>query len=147
MAGGLNKFISANKTFERYSTDDGLPSNMICGILEDKQGNLWISTYKGVSEFDPKTKIFRNFDVTDGLQGLEFNNWAYHKGRDGRMYFGGTNGLNIFSAENLSQNVTIPPVLITDFELLHKSVSIGYDPLWDRTILEYPISKTKLIWS
>jgi signal transduction histidine kinase/ligand-binding sensor domain-containing protein/DNA-binding response OmpR family regulator len=143
--GGLNKFDNSNKTFKHYKVKDGLPSNMICGILEDKRGDLWMSTYKGISNFDPNKGSFRNFGIVDGLQGLEFNNWAYLKDKDGRMYFGGTNGLNVFSTENLSQNLTIPPVLITDFELLHKPVSIGYDPLWDRTILEKSISDTKLL--
>jgi len=143
--GGLNKFNSGNRTFKRYRQKDGLPNNIICGILEDERGNLWISTNKGLSRFDPQTGNFRNFGVEDGLQGLEFNYWAYYKAMDGRMYFAGTNGLNVFHPDSLKDNLLIPPVVLTDFELLHKPVSIGYDPLWGRTILEHPISETKLL--
>ncbi|MCW8803025.1 MAG: response regulator, partial [Ignavibacteriaceae bacterium] len=143
--GGLNKLDNTKKTFKHYKVKDGLPSNMISGILEDKKGNLWISTYRGISCFDPNTKMFNNYSTADGLQGSEFNLWAYYSGRNGRMYFGGTNGLNVFSPDNLEQNLTIPSVVITEFELHHKPVFIGYDPLWDRTILEKSISDTKLL--
>jgi signal transduction histidine kinase/ligand-binding sensor domain-containing protein/DNA-binding response OmpR family regulator len=144
--GGLNKFDSVKETFKRFKEKDGLPNNVICGILEDERGKLWISTYKGLSCFDPIKENFRNFGVEDGLQGLEFNYWAYHKGRNGQMYFAGsTNGLNVFYPDSIKDNQTIPPVLLTSFQLLHKPVSIGYDSSWGRTILERSISETKLL--
>ena len=143
--GGLDKFNSRNRTFKRYKEKDGLPNNTICGILEDERGNLWISTNKGLSKFDPNTDHFRNFGVEDGLQGLEFNVWAYYKTHDGKMYFGGTNGLNVFHPDSIKDNLLIPPVVITDFQILHKPVSVGYDSTWNRTILEKSISETKLL--
>ena len=139
---GLNKYNSDEKTFKHFNEKDGLPNDVICGILEDAKGNLWISTYKGISKFDPETERFRNFGVENGLQGLEFNNWAYFKDKTGRMYFGGTNGLNVFHPDSLKDNLFVPPIVITDFQILHKPVSIGYDSLWGRTILEKSISET-----
>lgn len=140
--GGFNRFDSENNTFQRYRIQDGLPSDMICGILEDEKGNLWISTYKGLSKFNPETESFKNFISADGLAGDEFNNWAYFKDKDGIMYFGGTNGLNVFHPDSLNDNPFPPPVVITDFQILHKPVAVGYDSLWDRTILTNSISET-----
>ena len=142
---GLNKFDSSTKSFKRFKEIDGLPNDVICGILEDGKGNLWISTYKGISKFDPHTERFRNFGAENGLQGLEFNNWAYFKDNSGWMYFGGTNGLNVFHPDSLIDNLFIPPIVITDFQILHKPVSIGYDSLWGRTILERSISETEFL--
>jgi ligand-binding sensor domain-containing protein len=51
----------------------GLPNNSVVGILADDEGNLWLSTGKGLSKFNPKTETFRNYDVSDGLQGNEFD--------------------------------------------------------------------------
>ncbi|RYZ19288.1 MAG: hybrid sensor histidine kinase/response regulator, partial [Sphingobacteriales bacterium] len=48
---GLNRFNPKDKTFKRYNTGDGLPSNVIYRIEEDKVGNLWISTSKGLTAF------------------------------------------------------------------------------------------------
>ena len=143
--GGLNKYNPKDKTFIRFREKDGLPNEMICGILEDDAGNLWISTYKGVSKFNPQTEKFKNFGVEDGLQGNEFNTWAFCKSKSGRMYFGGTNGLSYFHPDSLKDNLVIPPVVITDFQLLHKPVQIGYDPNWERTILQTSIAETKQI--
>ena len=140
--GGLNKFDKDSETFQRYKTDDGLPSDMICGILEDGKGNLWISSFKGLSKFNPETETFRNFSSADGLAGDEFNTWSYFKDKNGTMYFGGTNGLNVFHPDSLNDNPFLPSVVITDFQILHKPVAVGYDPLWDRTILENSLSET-----
>ncbi len=143
--GGLNKYNPKDKTFIRFREKDGLPNDMICGILEDDAGNLWISTYKGLSKFDPQNENFRNFGVEDGLQGNEFNNWAFCKSKNGTMYFGGTNGVSFFHPDSLKDNLVIPPIVITDFQLLHKPVQIGYDANWERTILQTSITETKQI--
>ena len=47
------------------TTKNGLPSNRIVGIIEDKKGNLWLGTGAGISKFDGKT--FTNYSEKDGL--------------------------------------------------------------------------------
>lgn len=143
--GGLNKFNRESETFESFKENDGLPNDVINGILEDNDGNLWISTGNGLSRFNPIQKTFRNFDAEDGLQGNEFNKGACFKGSDGKMFFGGTDGLSAFYPDSIKVNEFLPPVVITDFRLLNKPVSVGYDTLWDRSILEKAISETKEI--
>ena len=72
--------------FKRYSTDDGLPNDVIYGMLVDETGNIWISSNKGMTRFNPfdKTRIrITNYDVSHGLQSYEFNVGVYHKGRSG----------------------------------------------------------------
>lgn len=46
--GGLNRFDTESEKFKNYTVDDGLPSDIINGILEDKEGNLWLSTNDGL---------------------------------------------------------------------------------------------------
>lgn len=41
---GLFALKEADKELLQYTTDDGLPSNVIYGILEDSYGRLWVST-------------------------------------------------------------------------------------------------------
>lgn len=59
-------------TFKAYQKRNGLPGNAIRAVVEDKNGNLWISTNKGLSRFDPATEKFRNFAKEDGLNSNEF---------------------------------------------------------------------------
>jgi ligand-binding sensor domain-containing protein/signal transduction histidine kinase len=116
--GGLNKFNKKTNQWKFYIEDDGLSNNTILGILEDKNRNLWLSTHRGLSRFNPETEKFTNYYAEDGLQHNEFNQGAFCKGRDGRLYFGGINGFNTFFPENISGNTHIPPVVITNFILL-----------------------------
>ncbi len=142
--GGLNKFNREKNQFKHYTQVDGLPNEVIYGILEDDIGNLWISTNNGLSKFNPNTETFRNYDVKDGLQSNEFNMGAF-KSKNGAMYFGGNNGVNVFYPDNIKDNTQIPKIVITDFQLFHRSVPVGYDEFNNRSILEKSIMETKEI--
>jgi len=52
------------------------------------------------------------------LQSSEFNTGAFFKNRDGEMYFGGINGLNIFHPDSIRDNPHVPSVVLTSFKLL-----------------------------
>ena len=53
--------------FEVLSQEDGLVYNGVKGIVEDRNGRLWITTQNGLSVYDPKLKAFTNFSQFDGL--------------------------------------------------------------------------------
>ena len=126
--GGLNKFMVKQETFIHYGEQEGLVNTGITGILEDDQGQLWISTLNGVSKFDPQKENFKNYDVDDGLQSNEFNLGAYYKSNDGKMYFGGINGLNTFYPDSIKESQHIPPILITAFKTFDKIVKKDIPP-------------------
>ncbi|HEY9606736.1 MAG TPA: two-component regulator propeller domain-containing protein [Allocoleopsis sp.] len=129
--GGLDKFDIATETFTHYTVADGLPNNSVVGILSDDEGNLWLSTGKGLSKFNPKTEKFRNYDVSDGLQGNEFDGIKAHfRSKTGEMFFGGLNGFNAFYPDRVKDNPHIPPIVLTDFKKLNKSIKL------DRAISE-----------
>ncbi len=61
MAGGLNRFegmVAGKPKFTVYSTANGLPSNHIKSIVEDKSGNLWIATDENIVMFNHETQAF-----------------------------------------------------------------------------------------
>jgi len=127
MGGGLNKFERRSEQFKSYTTRDGLPNDVIQGILEDESGNLWLSTNNGLSKFNPETESFRNYDVNDGLLGNQFYPGAYYKAKDGEMYFGGARGLNSFYPDRMHNNMNIPRIVISDFKIFNKSVPVRSD--------------------
>jgi ligand-binding sensor domain-containing protein/signal transduction histidine kinase len=126
--GGLNKLVTptpGEEKFIHFTEKDGLANNVIYGILPDDKGNLWLSTNKGLSKFDPQTQSFKNYDVNDGLQSNEFNGRACFKSpaaRGGEMYFGGINGMNSFYPDSIKDNEFVPPVVITAFKKFDKSM-------------------------
>ncbi len=111
--GGLDRFDPENEIFTHYGEKDGLPNNVVYGILEDNQGSLWLSTNKGLSKFNPRNGTFRNYEVRDGLQSNEFNEGSYYKSRSGEMFFGGVNGLTAFYPEDIKDNSYTPPIVLT----------------------------------
>jgi ligand-binding sensor domain-containing protein/signal transduction histidine kinase len=119
---GLDKMDAESGTFMHYTKQDGLPSNVILGVVEDNDGKLWISTNAGVSRYDPAQGAFKNYDINDGLQSNEFDRYAYAKTRDGAIIMGGINGLNIFLPEQINDNPYIPPIVLTN-------ISHGGEPI------------------
>ena len=99
--GGLLLFDRITHQFKRFTMDDGLAGNTVLRLLQDKRGYLWMSTYDGLSRFDTNKKVFRNFSVTDGLQGNQFSFNAGLKLSSGEFLFGGINGFNIFYPEKI----------------------------------------------
>ena len=124
---GLNYFNTKTHQFTVYTTADGLPNNTAYGMLEDGNNNLWISTNKGISKLDLTTKKFKNFDVADGLQSYEFKDHSFCKSSTGAMYFGGINGFNEFFPEQIKDNTFDPPLVITNFQVFNKNISISTD--------------------
>lgn len=120
--GGLNRLDKTTGKFVRFNTKNGLANNVIYGILPGDDGNLWLSTNKGLSAFNAKTKIFRNYDAEDGLQSNEFNRYAYCKTSDGLLVFGGMNGINYFDPKEIKP-LEPPDITFTDFRLFNKPVS------------------------
>lgn len=124
IGGGLNKILFEDyKENQKYSVKhftekEGLPNNVIYGIIGDDAGNLWLSTNNGISKFNIKKENFKNFDTRDGLQSNQFFWGAYHKAKDGTFYFGGINGLNSFIPSQLVENNNIPPVYITNCTII-----------------------------
>ncbi|MFH6957081.1 two-component regulator propeller domain-containing protein [Flavobacterium aquidurense] len=132
--GGLLLFDRKTNTYKRFTTNDGLPSNTILRLLEDKQGNLWMSTYNGVCKFDYKRKIFRNYSVSDGLQSNQFSFNAGLKLSTGEFLFGGINGFNIFFPEAIKDSDQKNNLLLTNLYINNQPVEENKNELitqWD----------------
>lgn len=136
--GGLNRFDPSSGEFFYYTTQEGLPSNRVFGIVEDSQGYLWLSTGNGLVRFDPVTETIQTFNASDGLQGDSFNPNAFAVDYQGVLFFGGVNGFNAFNPSLIRQNNHVPPMVITEVSLFNKvlarditgcsaSLSLAYD--------------------
>ena len=119
---GLFALKEGDKTCLQYTTANGLPSNVIYGILEDAYGRLWISTNQGLSCLDPESGKFRNFTIMDGLQCNQFNAGAYCRKNNGYMLFGGVDGITSFRPETLVDNPYTPKPVINKLFVYNKEV-------------------------
>ncbi|MBO9564996.1 MAG: histidine kinase [Niastella sp.] len=75
------------KSFQHFTTRDGLASNGIMHLYEDKAGNIWL----GASRYDGKS--FRNFTTKDGFPGSSIR--LLLEDKTGKLWFG-AQGENMF---------------------------------------------------
>lgn len=108
----------------RYYTEaDGLSSNVISAILEAGDGTLWISTSFGLNRMNQKTHAFTSYYSYDGLHGSEFHHGAALQDSDGKLYFGGTDGVTSFFPQVVLQKVhSIPLLYFTRLTVLNQEV-------------------------
>ena len=141
LGGGFNRFDMQRETFVHYREKDGLPNDVVYGILGDDEGYLWLSTNQGLARFHPETESFRVYDWKDGLQSNEFNGGAFLKGPGGDLFFGGINGFNVFNPANLVDDPHRPAICITGFLLLNER--IRYHPGQKPSPLKKPIEEAE----
>lgn len=112
--GGLVLFDKKHaKIIARYTTDEGLCSNSVLNILEDNDGNLWMSTFNGISKFSIKSKSFTNYYQNDGLQSNQFNYNAALKLHSGELIFGGIKGFTVFNPARVVAEKSSPYIYYT----------------------------------
>jgi signal transduction histidine kinase/ligand-binding sensor domain-containing protein/DNA-binding response OmpR family regulator len=135
--GGLNRLDIETGTFSRFTTAEGLPNNVVYGVLPDDAGHLWLSTNRGLARFDPGTGAVRSFDAADGLQSNEFNSGAAFRSASGELFFGGIYGFNHFRPEDIQDNPHAPEAVITGLRRLNRREVVGDSgSILERSIVE-----------
>ena len=97
--GGISHLLpgtDGDPQFETFGSKEGLAAEAIGAIVEDAEGNLWISTTVGISRFDRKQRSFLNLGPHDGTLGTGY--WVNGSTRlpGGRIVFSGLDGISIF---------------------------------------------------
>jgi ligand-binding sensor domain-containing protein/AraC-like DNA-binding protein len=121
--GGLNTFNPETEDFTYFTVNDGLPSDVICGIIGDAKGHIWVSTPNGLSNYHSLGQTFFNYNENDGLQKQEFIPGSVLRSSKGIIYFGGYGGLNYFHPDSLNINPTPPSVHISSIENFQKQIT------------------------
>jgi diguanylate cyclase (GGDEF)-like protein len=106
--------------FKHYGEAQGLPDNTVYAILSDDENSLWLSTGHGLASLSPRDGVVRSFHRGHGLQGEEFNFGAAFRSSSGQLYFGGTNGYNVFTPRRLQFNTRPPTVALTGVSILNQ---------------------------
>ncbi|TXB60551.1 sensor histidine kinase, partial [Phaeodactylibacter luteus] len=99
---GLLHWKPFGDSFQVFGKAQGLLSEELHAAYPDSLGRLWLSSNNGIIAFDTATYAVRNFTVADGLPANEYNYLAHARGADGRLYFGGINGIAAFKPEEFT---------------------------------------------
>lgn len=110
-------------------------------VIEDKNGNLWLSSNYGIVKYNPLTKASVIYSQSDGLISNEFNDNSSLKFNDNKFYFGGPAGMSSFNPNNIVLNNSAPQVLLTDFKIKNASVKVNSE----KGVLKQSIAYTKAV--
>lgn len=90
----------------------------------DGSGKVWMGG-NGLLCLDPASGAVVRYDKNDGLQGNSFKVNASYKASDGRLFFGGINGLNYFNPAAIQLNPVEARPGFTDLLINNKPVVYG----------------------
>ncbi|MCC6463069.1 MAG: response regulator [Saprospiraceae bacterium] len=129
--GGLVRWDKAGGRFRQFTRVDGLPNNNIYAVYEDKRQHLWMSSDYGIIQFDKLTFQSKTYLPQDGTTHIEFNRCSHFQSTDGRIWFGGLNGVTAFQPDDFYETSAnrYAPLQITGFQQFDGST----DRLVDKT--------------
>ncbi len=114
---GLIRWDKQEAVYRQFTTSDGLSNDNIYSVYEDDYNCLWLSTDYGITQFDKYHFKSRIFTVKDGITHNEFNKVSHYQAKDGRLFFGGLNGINVFHPSDfqIPESTVSAPLQITEF--------------------------------
>lgn len=107
---GLLRWDPSDGSVRTISHNEGLPVTSIHAVYEDDSGLFWMPTNNGLVRYDPNSGQVRVFTTDEGIAFNEFNRIAHTKGPDGKLYFGGLNGITAFQPSSFLTPTTAPSV-------------------------------------
>lgn len=135
---GLNRIDVKSGEIKVFTASDGLVNNIVKAITGDGHGNLWITSVNGISMFSKADGTFYNFFESDGLLNNEFNSNAVYVNPEGKVFIGGTQGVNYFSSQKVLRYNQINALYFTEFELFNQPIKAGAE-INGRVLLENDI--------
>jgi signal transduction histidine kinase/ligand-binding sensor domain-containing protein len=116
-AGGVIRFEDLNARQPRslaYTTSQGLSSDRVLCVTEDRRGTLYLGHGKGIDQLDPQTGRVRTLTTADGLPSSTVN--VAYRASDGSLWFGTPAGPSRYLPE-VPRTEAPPPVYLGDLRI------------------------------
>lgn len=121
---GVLLYNTKTKKMSSINITDGLPSDVVQGVIPLNEKEIWASTAKGLAQIKITSKdtIIQVFDKDDGLASTEFNYGSYKKISNNYIAFGGTDGLTFFNPNKVKLLKETPEIQFEEFSIFNKIV-------------------------
>lgn len=111
--------VYGNFKFNSIKKADGLPTNITCGVAEDKDKTIWISTTRGLVYLrQDNTRVEETYFSVNKIIGDQYSYGASYSSPEGTLFFGTTQGLFAFSPAKIKEAVSNRQVFITDIRAM-----------------------------
>jgi ligand-binding sensor domain-containing protein len=101
--------------------DHGLMGNAVWAMIFDGQKSMWVGGSDGLVQINIDDFKVRNFTKNDGIQDFEYNFGSAWLSPLGQIFIGGANGFNQFYPEKIPKQLEIPPLFLTEIDILGES--------------------------
>lgn len=106
--------------------EEGLLNDMIHGVLEDKNGYLWLGTNRGLIKYNPKNRASHDYYYTGGVKVGEFSDDAYYVcPYTGSLFFGGVNGFLALDGKAAAVPDYRPSILLRYIWIGRNKIDLG----------------------
>jgi signal transduction histidine kinase/ligand-binding sensor domain-containing protein/DNA-binding response OmpR family regulator len=138
---GLILFRNCTDTiYQTFGLKDGFEDNYFHSMVEGKSADeLWLSTTNGISYFNLKNKLVRNFNKYDGIPLGDYLNSSIAKTPDGIIYFGTQNGICYFDSKSSFIDSKPSKTVITNFSVAEKKYAYTGD------LTDFPVKDTEIL--
>jgi len=140
---GLYYWNPKTNVSRQFNITAGFPSDVLYRIESDAFGNLWISSDYGLIRFHRKDFSVKTYTTADGIFHNEFNRTSSFSAADGKLFFGGLNGVigfepRDFRGDTARLQVPLRVIAFNQFagsanELVNKTAELQRNP---RIVLE-----------
>lgn len=121
--GGLSLFDQEKGIVKYITKKEGLLDDEVCMVVEDRNGDLWMSTNSCISRYNPKTDEVYNYYMDNGIGAQEFSPHSGMLLPDGNICFSANNGFITFDPANLQINSFLPPLVLTTLAVNNRVVN------------------------
>ncbi|WP_452224028.1 hybrid sensor histidine kinase/response regulator transcription factor [Lacinutrix chionoecetis] len=128
---GLLFYNSNTKKVKKLTIIDGMPSDIVQGLVKTDNNTIWASTTKGIAKIKLTNKdtIIDVYDKKDGLASTEFNYGSYSKLDNNLLAFGGIDGVTMFNPETIEEQLYKPEIIFNSLKLSNKLIAPNETPL------------------
>jgi signal transduction histidine kinase/DNA-binding response OmpR family regulator/ligand-binding sensor domain-containing protein len=127
--GGLNLLEGyddgGEPRFRVYSENEGLASNIVLASTEGPDGDIWVSTERGLSRLDTREGTFANYSRWDGIPAATFSEATAATTPDGKVLMGSTTNLVVIDPATLASTVEPAALTFTGLQVDNREVTAG----------------------
>jgi ligand-binding sensor domain-containing protein/serine phosphatase RsbU (regulator of sigma subunit) len=124
IGGGVSVYNGKKVIF--IGQENGLSSDICYDVIADKEGNIWVSTQKGVDKISIAangTFQIRNYGKNEGFFGEETNTGAIFEDSQGYLWFGHIKGATRYNPKEDKVNITPPKVYVSNIKLFYQNIN------------------------
>ena len=126
---GLNRYNPKTDSFLFIGPEEALPAQEVFSLAQDQSDYLWLSTAKGLIRLHPHSLQMDIFDKLDGIPFFTFYDNAAIALQDGKLLFGGRNGLMVIDPLYMQRDSAEPTLVFSNFQVQGKNFPVALEIL------------------